>query len=265
MSAPEDIPAREVIRSLAAYDSIKVWSWLTTIFGDMARAPGDELSGAVLGMLTEAVGIRPQAMRVAIHRLRKDGWIVARREGRGSHYCLTEPALAETIAASARIYAARAARPDRWHLLVTDPAVPVADDDALAISDHCAIAAGAPVPRGAEVLAFDLSAGQIPNWAIRAAVPDDRAEMFHRLSDALRPVGVLAASGADLPVLTRTTLRLLALHHWRRAVLRCPPLVEALAGDAWIGGVCRRQAADIFERFPRVPAAEMMQAADRTV
>ena len=62
----------------------RVWSLLVTIFGDLALAKDARLSGASVNALTAAIGIKPEATRVASHRLRKEGWIESHRTGRQS-------------------------------------------------------------------------------------------------------------------------------------------------------------------------------------
>ena len=260
MSTQEDMTVDGVIRSLIAFDPIKVWSWLTTIFGDMAREPGSELSGSVLGVLTEAVGIRPQAMRVALHRLRKDGWIVARKKGRTSHYRLTDAALTETIAASARIYAAEIAVPSQWHLIVAQPArdALTLSGEYLKITESTYLGLGPRPPDCSGVLALDVARADIPDWVLRGALSDELDAMYRRFAEALSAVEDALQDAPDMTVLQRVTLRLLILHHWRRVVLRSAPIVDALGGAEGIGGACRARSAKIFDRLPAVSADRIL-------
>jgi len=253
MNAQSEQSVDDVIQSLIDYDSIKVWSWLTTIFGDMARRPDAELSGAVLSVLTGAVGLRPQAMRVAIHRLRKDGWIIARREGRNSHYRLTDAALAETVAASERIYAVKVEAPPRWHLLVVDPAAREQAglvDGYLKVAEASYLGIGPRPTECRDAIAVDVARADIPAWAMRAAVPAELALIYARFSEVLSGVECLTARDVEMSAVQQATLRLLTLHHWRRAALRSTPVIDALAGDDWIGAACRRRSAKIFDKLP---------------
>lgn len=52
----------------------RVCSLLVTFFGELAQATPNMVSVITLNNLTRLLGIRSEAMRVALHRLRKDGW-----------------------------------------------------------------------------------------------------------------------------------------------------------------------------------------------
>jgi len=96
---------QSIITLFTEDDSPRVWSLLVTMFGDLAQEEGHTLSGGLLGRMTQSVGIKPEATRVALHRLRKEGWLNSERSGRTSAYSLTEWGRAETIAATPIIYA----------------------------------------------------------------------------------------------------------------------------------------------------------------
>ena len=96
-----------------------VWSLLVSVFGDLAASEDTELSSGALGLITQTIGIKPEATRVALHRLRKDGWLESRRTGRTSVYFLTEHGRAETMTASPRIYSEHALERAAW--LVVGP------------------------------------------------------------------------------------------------------------------------------------------------
>lgn len=113
------------ISVLAHREQTKVWSVIVTIFGDLAKNHGDEISGPLLSMIMENIGIRPKAIRVAIHRLRKDNWIESRKEGRVSQYRLSAKGYAESEVSRPRIYE-NVQAPDQnsgkdWHLLLQEP------------------------------------------------------------------------------------------------------------------------------------------------
>ncbi len=256
MDAARENSVDTVIHSLVDGEPIKVWSWLTTIFGDMAQQEGDELSGSVLGALTESIGIRPQAMRVALHRLRKDGWIVARKEGRNSFYRLTESALVETHAASARIYAAQVNSVDDWYLLVTaGPSTDLAiiqtqlrDGSLVKIADSTFLGFGSRPDVDEAVINLDIRFEDIPDWVVQKVATVEITDAYVRLETLLNAI---ETQGDPITVLQRTTLRLLTLHHWRRTVLRCPAIVEMLAGEGWIGATCRQRSIQLLDTLHR--------------
>ena len=61
---------QKTIDALGGDDMPRVWSLIVTVFGDLAQRNGDEIAGPVLGEILAPVGVRPEAMRVALHRLR---------------------------------------------------------------------------------------------------------------------------------------------------------------------------------------------------
>ena len=96
----------------------RVWSFLVTAFGDLAQKEGTALSSAFLTRMTGRIGIKPDANRVALHRLRKEGWVDSQRIGRSSRYLLTDWGRAQTMKASPRIYADRELVSDAWLVLL---------------------------------------------------------------------------------------------------------------------------------------------------
>ena len=96
----------------------RLWSLIITIFGDLAQAPGSRISGAALGEITELIGVKPEAMRVALHRLRKDGWLESEREGRASFHHLTQYGRTQCAEASPRIYGPGPSSSIAVHLLL---------------------------------------------------------------------------------------------------------------------------------------------------
>ncbi|MEZ5825592.1 MAG: hypothetical protein R3C97_12900 [Geminicoccaceae bacterium] len=95
----------QLVACIRGGPSPRVWSLLVTVFGELARAPDACIGGPLVNELCGLIGIKPAATRVALHRLRKDGWIDSRRTGKTSAHFLTEKGLASSIEASPRIYA----------------------------------------------------------------------------------------------------------------------------------------------------------------
>ncbi len=77
------------IAQLTDLQNLRVWSIIVSLFGDLAQKPGDQISGTTLTQIITPMGIKPEAIRVALHRLRKDGWIESTRSGRASVHFLT--------------------------------------------------------------------------------------------------------------------------------------------------------------------------------
>lgn len=255
------------IEKLADPQNQRVWSVIVSLFGDLARQPDDRLSGAALGRIIGPVGIRPEAIRVAVHRLRKDGWLESRRSGRESQHFLSAFGREQCNVVAPRIYArAPAARPD-WHIvLAEEPAgVPLLDDLLLtesyvSIGRNVAIGAG-PAPVDADdLLVFSTTPVSVPGWFRDKVCPPDLNRACQALlTDLTAASGLLTADRAPSPLQT-ATLRTLIVHRWRRVALRYPELPAAFFPPDWPGEACRDLVFRLLDRLPR-PALETLEAA----
>ncbi|MFQ6551710.1 hypothetical protein AAD018_005110 [Aestuariibius insulae] len=197
---------------LIGRESLKTWSLIVTLFGDL---DGEELTGAQIRDLLGHLGIKPDAIRVALHRLKSDGWIVSTHHGREAVYALSKTARRETVAASADVYRQKVKFPEgcRFYLLkeAAAPAGSVALTRELIVAPRD-VASGLPdaVPLVAET-------GDIPVWVERRLV----SEPFLETAEGLVAILQAAERAGGLPSeRDRTAMRLLVLHHWRRLALR---------------------------------------------
>jgi len=248
------------IKALTGDDTPRVWSLIVTLFGDLAQAPGAEISGPALSQIFEPIGIRPEAMRVALHRLRKDGWIDSRKSGRSSLYRLTGFGLEQSAAATPRIYAREAAEPALWHVLV---AAPMPQRDLAETAEELTARGYEPLARGvflgrgpapADCAGFFALAGPapvLPGWLKAQFGPEDLAEAFRALHDRLCRVGALLPEGAAPGPLETATLRMLIVHDWRRLLLRQPDLPAGFFPEGWPGRDCRALTHRLLDRLPR--------------
>ncbi|MGJ8605083.1 MAG: PaaX family transcriptional regulator C-terminal domain-containing protein [Marivita sp.] len=243
----------------------RVWSLLVTMFGDLAIAPEARMSGTTIAALTATIGIKPEATRVALHRLRKEGWIDSHRLGRQSRYGLTNTGRDTTNAAWHRVYGPSPA--DAPLFLVTED--PMAQADA------------APAPRGSTMVQIaprlfvsDQSTWLPTHWA----VPLDPSRPVPKwVADKLCPTDLQTASQAlhrrlayvqadtgleGAPLLHATALRVLIVHEWRRLILRVPPFPEELFAQGWHGEACRNAVSDLLARLPAPDLADLDTAID---
>ena len=71
---------KELPGDVAAGDTLRTWSLIVTIFGDLARAPGAEIRGPVLSALAQEIAaLSPDATRRAKALLER-GWNVSAEE-----------------------------------------------------------------------------------------------------------------------------------------------------------------------------------------
>lgn len=257
------------ITTLTEGTELRTWSLIVTIFGDLAREPGAEIPGPVLSAITGRIGIRPEAMRVALHRLRKDDWLTSRRAGRVSHYLLTAAGRAETEKATGRIYAAEPPAPERWHLLVAgpmDPAQRLERDGALAARGYVTLTPGvwlgpgrAPAEAGG-LFAFEGAPRALPEWLRRDLMPEPLAAAHAGFAAALDRAAAALGTG-DIPALDRAVLRVLVVHGWRRLVLRRPDLPDAFFPEDWAGPTARARAHALLARLGKPGIAAITESA----
>jgi phenylacetic acid degradation operon negative regulatory protein len=240
-----------VLERLLACGPIKAWSLIVTILGDLAAEQGARVPGPVLTQLTDPMGMKPEALRVAIHRLRRDGWITSERDGRVSHYGLTAHGRGLTRSVSERVYGHAPRMPDSWQVLIAPNAEALQGldyPDMIPISARVAL-----LPDGAgdlpeTLFAWRAEPGALPGWVKPILVPDELAAAYARLTSALD--AALALGAPDAP-LERAVLRLVALHQWRRLVLRHGMATDALMGPDWDGARCRARVTALLAMLAR--------------
>ena len=205
-------PTHPLVKRLIDLETLKTWSVIVTLLGDVKQ---DELSGAQIGAILGAVGIKPQAMRVALHRLKSDGWITSAKRGREAVYRLSRTAKAETDLASRDVYRQDVKHPGGWRFHLARDAEP--PEGAVAITkDVCVLPAVMPWP-GADALALDHTGDTLPDWVTAQLAPRALIANAAVLQEVLRDpdFAQIEAVRADA-----NAVRLLVLHHWRRIALR---------------------------------------------
>lgn len=245
-----------------------VWSILVTIFGDLARRPGDQISGALLSRLTDPMGIKPEAMRVALHRLRNDGWITSQRQGRTSRYSLTPHGLKESDAASPRIYANSAMTPEGpWHLLIGEPAPAAQRSEAEKQwrgQGYIVVAPGTYLGHGprpstcSDFLVLEGTPTHVPAWLCNKIGTPELAAAYRALEDALDRALPLIRSASHIAPLDAAILRVVIVHNWRRALLAHPDLPEIFFPKDWRGTICRIKVMEALNALPR-PTPDMLE------
>lgn len=218
---------------------LRTWSVIVTIMGDTLRDAEQGIGGKDLAARVGAIGITEQALRVAVHRLKKDGWIESRRDGRGSVHYLTASARRETEAVRPLIYDRQPPAVDPVSLVVSPPDLsgPLAQSlprgRSVLLTSRSALVAGS-VPDGA-FLASSMPEA-LPDWVCQLVASEEHRGALSTLTQA----AVASAAQCPSEPQTRQAMRLLILHHWRRLVLRQSPLADVVLGEDWEGAIARR-------------------------
>jgi phenylacetic acid degradation operon negative regulatory protein len=244
------------IADLRTLGGRRVWSLMISLFGDLAQAQGEAIEGPVLTSIMGVLQVKPEAVRVALHRLRNDGWITSTKSGRTSSHALTTTGHAESLAASPRIYAPVNAADNPWQLVLIEDVTTQVDDGFTAITPRIYVgAATLPAPDGA--LLFNGS--DVPEWLCAQAEPAHLRGEYEALKNTLEALNAALPKPSDISPVEVAVLRCLIVHNWRRLVLKHPALPSALISTDWPGHHCHLLVDALLARFPRPTLIEIDQ------
>lgn len=259
-SSVENVSFQNIVTRLTDGQTPRVWSLLVTIFGELAQDEGAKISGLLLRHMREVIGIKPEAMRVALHRLRKDGWIENERKGRTSAHFLTQQGRAQSAAASPRIYASRSLRTQAW-LVLCDPTQPHGhlDDAGLWLSSNMMVTT--ENTHHADTFQAPLNeSANIPEWIKNKICDRETCAKSQAFAETLEAVGKDLTRIPPLSKLERAVLRILLVHAWRRILLKTPDLPDRLYPQDWYGPQCRAQMTSLLSQFPKLDLDELENA-----
>lgn len=197
------------VAQILGVETPRVWSFIVTIFGDLARHDDRYISSRTLNRLTAEIGVKPEATRVALYRLRKEDWLESTKLGRESHYRLTKNGRKLSREAAPRIYGP--ASDHSVMLSIYDPTSSA--PDGLRILSGMSLVETGP----ADAMNIEI-AQPLPKWMVDRLIDVElqRAalDFQRRLSDV--------AIASDASALDRIVVRLSIVHEWRRISLRLP-------------------------------------------
>jgi phenylacetic acid degradation operon negative regulatory protein len=243
---------------------VKARSLVFDLFGDYLRYRGGEVRMRTLVALMACFGVPEPTVRVVVGRLRREGWLAVRRDGRESVCVLTQPAWELLDEGRARIFE-RAAGPwdGRWHMVIYS--VPESARSARdRLRKRLAWLGFGPLSASVWLSPHDRVA------ALRAGVPADsgiRLDVFRAGSEGAAADREIAARAWELEALDRDYRELLAryrprladfrgglparqalvvrtelMHDYRRFPFRDPDLPPELLPEGWSG----RAAHEVF-------------------
>ncbi|MGR3383568.1 PaaX family transcriptional regulator C-terminal domain-containing protein [Roseovarius indicus] len=242
------------IQRLADCGPLKAWSVIVSVLGDFCVARHDSISGRDLNALIERIGLTAPTMRVALHRLKRDGWIQTEKKGRDAAYRLSAMGWRETQAVRDRIYAAGQPSTGPAQMILAPPSVTAADFTAVLpktaahVAPRTAILAGTAKGLPSDYWVTPLNPGRAPAWVADAIAAPELRQDYDRLSEA---VAAILTSTQPQNTLSLSAIRVLTLHHWRRLRLRHDDLPDILLGDDWEGARARHIVMTALDRFPR--------------
>ena len=244
---------------LRALGGQRVWSLMVSLFGDLVQEQGAHIDGPVLSAIMAAMQIKPEAARVALHRLRNDGWLISKKQGRISQHSLSEEGLRLSAEASPRIYATPDETPQDWQLVMLKHAGPGAQKQ-LETAGYAQVmpriyvgGRSMAVPKDALV----LQGADVPPWLQEQITPEHLTEGYEKLCLTLTHLTKALPNPSVFSPLEVAVLRCLVVHNWRRLVLKHPSLPRALIADNWAGHRCHLQVFDLLNRFPCPPLGDI--------
>ena len=254
--------APSVVAALAGLGGQRVWSLMVSLFGDLAQGQGDAIDGPVLSQIMAALDVRPEANRVALHRLRNDGWLQSAKAGRISQHSLTPMGRRESAAASPRIYAPPPDLSEDWQLALCETGGAETEAAMRAAGFIPVMPRGFAGPRHARPLedCACLPGSEAPDWLRRAVEPSALEDDYTALLEALQKLEVALPPAAALSALDVAVLRCLIVHNWRRLVLKHPAPPGGLIRPDWPGYRCHLLVDMLLARFPRPSLAEVAAA-----
>jgi phenylacetic acid degradation operon negative regulatory protein len=241
---------------------LRVWSVVITVFGDAVIPRGGMIGLAALQELTSRMGVAPGALRAALSRLAKDGWVERFRHGRRSYYSLSGASAQTSIKAGARFYAPG---PPTWNgrwTLALAPEEPASARE----TRHAALSDGGFVrmsnglylrPDEAitncealkDMFVLDGRAEATPEWVLQFLSDPEVAAGYAAIVADFTPLDLTLAAGAALSPLDATVARTLLIHDWRRVVLRDVDLPLDLRPCDWPGEEARALVRRLYARL----------------
>jgi len=233
---------KQTAGQLRASGRLRTWSLIITFFGDAVVPRGGRVSSETISKLMSHMGVEAGAVRTALSRLTKDGWLLREKKGRRTFYRLVESHAADVSQASDQIYASITLGDEasRW-VLVTLPARNqtalsmlredlggLMVDERTFLIDRLSESACRKIEEH-DGLMVDGDAGPLPNWIHGLVCTDDDRDEHQIIQELAH--GILDSevdSGKRFDPLDAAAMQCLLIHVWRRFILARPPLSAGL-------------------------------------
>ncbi len=245
----------EMIGSFGELGNPRVWTLVITVFGDSVMPRGGVVSASALSSIFHRISVKAEALRVALHRLSKDGWIVRQRSGRNSHYALSDSGRARFLPASRRIYAGSPTLRGPWRLVALRkplrPESVMCEAGFLRLAPTVFLGSSQAGELPVEADAIEGHFRQFPDWARAVLAPESLQRDYRRLHSTLSRNMDAFLAVAEAEPLDAVALRTLLIHHWRRLVLRHADVPAEIMPRGWRGEECRTMALALHQSLSR--------------
>ena len=238
--------ATKCINDLVQMDTIKVWSLIVTVLGDLSKNSPKFISGKELRIILGHIGIKPEAVRVALHRLKIEGWIKTKKTGREVSYRLSSQGMKETKAVYNDIYR-KTLKHTEWQLRLMPP--DQEDASHLQVFKNVIFVPASASTQSNDTLDFSFKKEEVPQWLVDRVIAPEIQQQAVSLMEAIKDLDLILQKAENLD---RAAIRLMALHRWRKMALRDNTWLHIwLKPDGSIAG-CHRAIINLFEKLPRL-------------
>ena len=247
---------RTLIEDLASIETLKTWSLIVTMFGDLDEDDLQSLSGKEIGSLLGHIGIKPEAVRVARHRLKKDGWIYATKSGREVEYNLSQNGLLETAAVYDDVYRRTVKYTNGWKLLL-DGKDQVNESNrsqvGIQLFKNIVLTPQSLIRDDRGKMDIDFDRSNVPSWFVDRIIPSNIIDIADQLNNLAFYFDAEFKSEGSLD---NAAVRLLFLHHWRKMALRENTWAHIWLFETGPIAQCHAQITGILQRLPKLKSTQ---------
>ena len=247
-----------IIKLLNARPS-RTWSLIISLFGDAVVPRGGEIDLASLSAFCAGLDIDVGAVRTALSRLVRDGWLHRQKRGRHSFYRLSAHGHAQFVTASARIYAPPLCSEGMTLTLLLAPESARGDSAGSFAAQGFGMAqpglfvavqpTRAALPKGMLSLKVEGDAPTLQQLAARSWPLDHLAAHYRAFLRAFAPLAAALAANLAPDDIQALLARVLLIHEYRRIALRDPFLPRDLLPPDWPGTAARQLCAALYARL----------------
>ncbi|MFK7860781.1 MAG: hypothetical protein AB8B64_18330 [Granulosicoccus sp.] len=230
--------ARCAIEALVALEPIKVWSLIITLFGDRsAKGASVALSGKQIRGLLEHIGVKADTTRVALHRLKKEGWITTAKHGREVAYRLSDHGCTQTASAYDDVYRQSVKYETGWKLQLSLQETGAFLPGAMPVLRNIVLLPEEAQDTHSDNMDLSLVAADVPPWFVNLVLPPKHLAIAEGYLQIVANLGPVIECSAELD---KSALRLLIVHHWRKMALRNSTWFHIWVDEQGAFGACHR-------------------------
>ena len=240
---------------------LRVWSVVITIFGDAIQPHGGIVAMSDLQIMLGTMNVESGALRTAMSRLAKEGWVTREKQGRNSFYQLSKAGLKSFIPATQKIYKAEfSPDPQRLIIAVGPDVIGHARETQNALLDAFG---GLQLRNGvalfadpseklrkqladADMIQLESEIAVLPDWVIEKLDLQSLADDYLALIERFAPLVATRNELEMLSPLEALCVRTLLIHDWRRLILKQPALPKHLLPADWPGATCHALVRDLY-------------------